>query len=143
MKTLATHEDLDRAVEFQGSSSRSFGLVMAGFFLAVGGWPMLRGGALRPWALGAGIAFGAVALARPSVLDPLNRAWIRLGLLLQRVVSPVVLGLLFFAVITPVALLMRLLGRATLSLGFDRSARSYWIDRRPPGPAPDSMRQQF
>jgi len=143
MKTIATHEDLDRTVEFQGSASRSFGLVMAVFFLVVGTWPIVRGGGWRPWALGTGIAFAAVALARPSLLDPLNSAWTRLGRLLQQVVSPVALGLLFFVVISPVALVMKLLGRRPLALGFEPGARSYWIARRPPGPAPDSMRQQF
>jgi hypothetical protein len=143
MKTASLHEDLEREIEVRGSSDRSFGLVMAAFLLLVGLWPVVRGGALRPWSLAAAVVLGAIALARPSVLGPLNRAWTRLGLLLQQIVSPVVLGLLFFAALTPVALLMRLLGKTPLSLDFDRGARSYWIDRRPPGPAPDSMRQQF
>jgi len=143
MTTTSLHEDLGREVEIRRSSDRSFGLVMATFFLLVALWPLVRGGALRPWPLAAAIILGAIALARPSTLGPANRAWTRLGLLIQMVVSPVVLGLLFFVALTPIALLMRVLGRTPLNLGFDRAARSYWIDRRPPGPAPDSMRQQF
>ena len=77
------------------------------------------------------------------MLAPLNRAWLYVGLLLQRVVSPVVLGILFFLTVTPIGLLMRLTGKNPLRLGFDREAQSYWIDRQPPGPAPDTMPRQF
>lgn len=143
MKATSLHEDFGREIEVRGSSDRSFGLVVAAFFLLAGLWPIVRGRSLRPWALAAAVVFVGIALARPSVLAPLNRGWTRLGLLLQQIVSPVVLGLLFFLALTPIALLMRLMGRTPLRLGFDRGARSYWIDRRPPGPVPDSMRQQF
>src|SRR5215468_6544447 len=92
MKTSTLHEDLNRTPEVRRSSPRTFGLAMAGFFLVVGVWPVLRGRSWRPWALGVAIVFGAVAVMWPSVLDPVNRAWTGLGLLLQKIASPVVLG---------------------------------------------------
>lgn len=143
MKNGAFHEDLQRELKVTGSSDRAFGLVIAGFFALVGMWPVLRGSSLRPWPLGAAAVFLVVALACPRVLAALNRWWTGLGLLLQRIVSPVVLGLLFYLVVTPTGALMRLLGKRPLRLGFDRGVRSYWIERRPPGPAPDTMPHQF
>ena len=83
------------------------------------------------------------ALVRPQVLGPLNRLWLRLGLLLQRLVTPVVMALLFYGTVTPIALVLRLLGKDLLRLRIDRGADSYWLERRPPGPAPDTMRNQF
>jgi hypothetical protein len=85
----------------------------------------------------------AVALLRPNVLAPLNRIWTKLGLLMATVVSPIVLGLLFFIVVTPVGLLMRLVGKDPLRLRHDSGANSYWIVRQPPGPPGDTMRDQF
>jgi len=90
-----------------------------------------------------GAAFLVVAWLRPAVLAPLNRAWTRFGLLLHRIVSPIVLGVMFFVVITPMGLVMRALGKDPLRLRYDREARTYWIDRRPPGPAPDTLNNQF
>ncbi|HXJ81184.1 MAG TPA: SxtJ family membrane protein [Candidatus Methylomirabilis sp.] len=127
----------------RGSSNRSFGLVLASAFLLAGGWPLFHRQSIRGWALGIGVGLLLIALARPHVLAPLNRLWLRLGLRLQRLVSPVILGLLFFVTVTPIGILMRLVGKNPLRLGFDREATSYWIDRRPPGPAPDTMRNQF
>ena len=87
--------------------------------------------------------FLLVALGFPSILAPLNRLWLRFGLLLHRIVSPLVLGIMFFLVITPMGLLMRAFGKDLLRLKFDRAAASYWIERTPPGPPPESMADQF
>ena len=87
--------------------------------------------------------FLVAALFFPPLLQPLNRLWTKFGLLLHKVVSPVVLGIMFFLVITPIGLLMRSLGKNPLQLRFDDDARSYWVHRRPPGPAPDSLKDQF
>jgi hypothetical protein len=77
------------------------------------------------------------------LLRPFNRLWFRFGLLLSRVVNPLVMGLLFYFTVTPIGLIMRALGKDPLRLRFDRGARTYWIDRQPPGPEPETMRQQF
>ena len=88
-------------------------------------------------------AFFALALAAPGVLGPLNRLWLGFGRLLNRLVSPVILALLFYLVITPIGLVMRLAGHDPLRIRWDTGAATYWIERRPPGPEPETMRNQF
>lgn len=127
----------------KGSSNRTFGLVFAVFFSLVGLWPMLWGQPLRIWALGLAGGFLIAALAWPAALGLLNRGWTRFGLLLHAIVSPIALGILFYGVFTPMGVFMRLAGKDSIRLKFDRNAESYWIRRDPPGPAPDSMTRQF
>jgi hypothetical protein len=79
----------------------------------------------------------------PRALGPLNWLWTQFGLLLHKIVSPIVLGVLFFLVFTPLGLAMRLFGGDPLRLRFQPDAPSYWIERSPPGPAPDSLKNQF
>ena len=137
------HESYERSEDVHGSSDRSFGIVFAIVFGVIGLLPLVFGGGVRLWSLGVGAAFLLAAVVVPSVLAPLNRLWLRFGLLLHRIVSPLVLGIMFFVVITPMALVMRALGKDLLRLRFDRAAASYWIDRTPPGPPPESMKDQF
>lgn len=137
------HESLQRHEEIHGSSNRAFGLVFAAVFLIIGTYPLLFGGHVRVWSLAVCFAFAAAALALPGVLTPLNKAWTRLGLLLHRIVSPIVLGIMFFAVVTPMGIVMRLFGKDPLRLRFDAQTQTYWIERRPPGPKPDSLPDQF
>jgi len=124
-------------------SDRSFGLTFAAVFALAAGWLLWTGrpGAVAGFGL-AGITL-ALALARASLLRPLNRAWMRLGMLLHRVVSPLVLGAIYFLVFTPVAIGMRLAGRDALQRRFLPARRSYWTEREPPGPAPESLKNQF
>lgn len=124
-------------------SDRSFGLTFAAVFALAAGWLLWTG---RPGAVtGVGLAGVtlALALARPSLLHPLNRAWMRLGTLLHHVVSPLVLGAIYFLVFTPVAIGMRLAGRDALQRRFMPALRSYWIEREQPGPPPESLKNQF
>jgi hypothetical protein len=137
------HEELTREEEVGGSSNRSFGLVFVVFFTIVAGISAWRHGWMWPWAAGLAVAFLAVSFTVPDLLTPLNRAWTKLGLLLGRIVAPIVLGLLFFLSVVPIGLIMRVRGKDLLRLKFDRSARSYWIERTPPGPPPETMRKQF
>lgn len=137
------HEDFKRQHTIERGSERALGLVFTAFFLVVGCLPVFGGNAVRGWAIVVAAAFLAITLLRPDLLAPLNRIWTWLGLLLHRVVSPLVLGALFFLVVTPIAVLMRALGKDPLRLRFDRTAGTYWIERRPPGPPPESMRNQF
>ncbi|MBF0294405.1 MAG: hypothetical protein HQL96_04380 [Magnetococcales bacterium] len=125
------------------ATERSFGLVFAAFFAVIGVWPLWHGQPWRLWAIAAGALFLAVALLKPSLLKPLNRLWGRFGALLHRLVSPAVMAVVFFAVVTPIALLMRMLGKDPLRLKKDPAARSYWIVRDPAGPLPDTMPFQF
>lgn len=138
-----SHESLDRKEPVSSSSNRSFGLVFAAVFAIIGLWPWLFGGQVRVWSVFVGAAFLMVGWLRPTALAQLNRVWTRFGLLLHRIVSPVVLGVMFFVVVTPMGLVMRALGKDPLRLRFDSDARSYWIDREPPGPAPDTLNNQF
>ncbi|MFB9268559.1 SxtJ family membrane protein [Bradyrhizobium erythrophlei] len=99
-------------------------------------------GRLWPWALSAAVLLLVVAWRRPSLLHPLNRLWMKLGLLLHKLVNPIIMGLLFYGTILPTGLVMRLRGRDLLRLKREADAASYWI-ARPPGPAPETMRDQF
>jgi hypothetical protein len=139
----STHEDYLREHAIKGSSDKSFGLVFAGFFAIVAALPLLHGGALRLWALGIAAIFAIVAFVRPSLLAMPNRWWMKFGLLLAKIVNPIVMGLLFYLTVTPTAAIMRALGKDPLRLKIDKSAKSYWIERDPPGPAPDTMSHQF
>lgn len=138
-----THERLTRPDPVAGSSDRAFGVVFTAVFAVVGLLPLLGGEPPRHWSLGAAGAVLATTLVKAELLAPFNRAWFRLGLFLHRLVSPVVLAFLFYAVIVPTGLLMRALGKDVLGLRGDGEAESYWIRRDPPGPRPESMRDQF
>jgi Saxitoxin biosynthesis operon protein SxtJ len=139
------HEDFTRTETVKGSSDRSFGFVMGAFFALLALFPLLHGplSSIRWWALGVAAAFLALALLWPAPLRPLNRAWLKLGLLLSKIVSPIVMMVLFYATVTPIGVLMRWAGKDPLRLRRDPAATSYWIPREPPGPAPNSMKQQF
>jgi hypothetical protein len=143
MRVTASHEDYTREEKLEGSSNRQFGLVFAGAFIVIAGWPLLSGRPVRWWSLAVAVGFLGLALIAPRVLTPLNRVWLHFGLLLNRCVSPVVLAVLFFTTVTPIGLLMRAVGKDPLRLRFDREAPTYWIERQPPGPAGETMSRQF
>lgn len=124
-------------------SERSFGLVFVAVFAVIGLWPLTKGEPLRLWSLGAAAALLVLALGVPAALRPFNRLWFRFGLLLHKVMNPVIMGLMFFGAFMPTGLIMRALGKDILRLKFDPQATSYWIERHPPGPAPESLRNQF
>jgi len=138
-----THESHVSVTEVRLGSDRAFGCVFASVFTIIGLFPLIHGDGIRWWGPGVGAAFLALALVRPAVLNPLNRLWFRFGMVLHRVVSPLVMGLLFYTTVTPVGLLMRACGKDPMRLKRDVAGTSYWIARRPPGPAPESMKQQF
>jgi Saxitoxin biosynthesis operon protein SxtJ len=140
---MNTHEELTRKHAVRGSSDRAFGLVFSVFFAFVGLSPLWKHRPIRPWALVLAGLFLAVGILRPVWLHPLNQGWIKLGLLLGRIVNPIVMGLLFFGVVAPTALIFRLLGKDPLRLSLSPTVPSYWIERRPPGPPPQTMSNQF
>lgn len=137
------HEDLSRDQPVEGSSDRSFGLVFAAVFVIIACWPLFHAEPPRWWAVPVSVAFAVIALLKPALLAGLNRLWTKFGHLLGKVVSPIALGVLFYGVLTPIGVVMRLTGKDPLRLKLDSSARSYWIPRKPPGPPPDSMTNQF
>jgi hypothetical protein len=138
-----SHENLAPKEAVRGSSDRSFGIVFGVVFLIVAVLPLFSSGSVRIWPAIASAAFFLMAFVLPRLLAPLNRLWMRFGLLLHRIVSPVVLGILFYLFVTPMGLIMRLMGKDYMRLRFDSSSRSYWIERNPPGPRPDSLNNQF
>jgi hypothetical protein len=142
-KRHASHERLTRVEEVQGSSDRAFGVVIAVVLAAIGLWPLARGGGITMWPLPLAAAFLAAALLRPAVLGPLNRLWVKLGFLLARIVNPVLMAIMFYLVVTPMGIAARLLRNDPLKLRYDRSAETYWIERQPPGPTPETMKNQF
>lgn len=125
-------------------SERTFGLVFVGIFLiaAAYGWYKQFSNAWAYTFLMLASILLLCTLIAPRSLRSLNKAWYQLGLFLGRFVSPIVLGILFFIVITPVAIAMKLAGRDALKLR-KQSVDSYWIERKPPGPEPESFKEQF
>jgi hypothetical protein len=146
-----THEPSSQGHSVKMGSDRGFGLVFAAVFTLIGVWPALKLGwiprlepaSLRLWALAIAAAFLGLALAAPALLNPLNRLWFAFGLLLGKIMTPIVMGLLYVLTIVPTGYIMRLRGRDLLTLKIDRARKSYWIVREPPGPARGTMSNQF
>lgn len=127
----------------QSGSDRGFGLVFAAFFALVGAYPLVKGAPARAWALILAALLLVAAIARPQLLSRANRLWDALGRLLGRVVSPVALLLAYALAVVPTGLLLRALGKDPLRLRPDREAKSYWLERTPPGRADERMTRQF
>ncbi|MBL8329211.1 MAG: hypothetical protein JNJ71_10195 [Rubrivivax sp.] len=140
---MSAIEDLKREDDVEIGSDRSFGIVFFVVFLIIGLWPLMKHGTVRWWSLAIAAAFLVIALVYPKVLAPLNRLWMKFGLLLAAIISPIFLGILFFLVFMPMGLVIRLFGKDPMRLKLDPNAKSYWIPRDPPGPAPGSIHQQF
>jgi hypothetical protein len=132
-----THDDVDMG------SERSFAFVFVGFFAIIGCWPLIHGNALRLWALAIAGMFLVLGLWRPSALRPLNIVWFKLSLLMAKIVTPIVMGLLYVTAIIPTGVVLRMRGKDPLELGSQPGRNSYWIIREPPGPESGSMKRQF
>jgi hypothetical protein len=117
-------------------SDRSFGWTFTGIFVIAGLF-------LQPWLLALAALTAAITLADPSRLAPLKRGWMKLGAAMHHVVSPVVMGLLYFGLFTPMGVAMRLFGWDAMKRTWDPAAKSYWSPRDPAGPAEDSFRNLF
>jgi hypothetical protein len=126
-----------------GPSDRNFGFTMAAVFALIGSFGLYKGSSHAPVWLGIAAVFAGLTLWRPQTLAPANRLWLKLGLLMYRVVNPVIMAILFFAAILPIGLAMRLFGKDFLKLKRDQSLATYWLPRTDPRPQSESMRQQF
>ena len=142
-KSQSFHEDFGREDGPKPGSKRGFGIVFAVVFAIVGLWPLMDGRPFRLWALALAGIFLAAGLFFPTLLRPLNRLWFLFGMALHKVMNPLVMGLLFYLTVTPIALIMRAIGKDPLNRQFDPQAKTYWIVRDPAGPAPETMRRQF
>jgi Saxitoxin biosynthesis operon protein SxtJ len=124
-------------------SDRGFGVVFAVVFLLIALWPLIHSSTPRWWALGIAAAFAIIAFVRPQLLHPMNRVWLAFGRLLHRLVSPLIMGAIFFLCVTPTGWIMRVLRKDVLSLKRQPERSSYWILREPAPSAPESMKNQF
>ena len=126
-------------------SNRKFGMLFVIVFSIIGAWPKVfsEDGQLIIWGFAVALAFLTFVVVAPDMLQPLNKIWMKLAELLHSVVSPIVLGVVFFGVVTPIGIFMRMRGADPLRLKKDAEAGSYWIERSPPGPKPETLPRQF
>jgi len=125
------------------ASDRAVGFVLGTASALIGLAPLLRGHAVRPWALAVAALLLLTALVRPRWLRPVNRAWMGFGAVANAIVTWVLMAVMFYLVITPLGWALRRLGRDLLRLRLDPGLRSCWLERRPPGPPPETMKNQF
>jgi hypothetical protein len=137
------HENLSRKSGVQVGSNRSFGLVMATVCFMIASLGYLAATSHWPFWSAAALAFALTAWLQPALLSQLNRLWFRLGLLMHRVVNPLVMGSLYFLAITPMGFLMRACGKHPLELKFQPSASSYWVARSQSERQPGPMAKQY
>ena len=125
--------------EIKISSNRSFGIVFFIVFLLIATYPLLNNDHVRIWSLIISIVFLILGLLNSKILFPLNKIWFKFGILLGKIISPLIMGLIFFVVVTPIGLLMRLLNKDLLNLKFNKR-KSYWIEKNEPK---SKMKNQF
>ena len=121
------------------SSNRSFGIVFFVVFLIIALFPLINDGNIRLWSLIVSLAFLALGLLNSKFLSPLNKIWFKFGLFLGKIISPMVMGLIFFFVVTPIGILMRILKKDLLNLKLNNN-KSYWIEKNEPK---SKMKNQF
>ena len=125
--------------EIKISSNRSFGIVFFIVFLLIALYPLLKDSDLRIWSLVISFIFLILGLINSKILTPLNRLWFKFGLLLGRFISPIIMGIIFFLVVTPIGIIMRLLKKDLLNLKYNKK-ETYWIDKSGPK---SKMKNQF
>ena len=125
--------------EIKINSNRSFGIVFFIVFLLIALYPLLKGNDLRIWSLVISFVFLVLGLINSKILTPLNRLWFKFGLLLGRFISPLIMGIIFFVVVTPIGIIMRLLKKDLLNLKYNKK-ETYWIDKSGPK---SKMKNQF
>ena len=109
-------------------SNKSFGIVFSIVFLVIAFWPMLNGNEINYWLLAISIVFLILGLINSKILTPLNKIWFKFGILLGNVIAPIVMGIIFFLIVTPTSIIMKLLGKDLLNLKKNNN-NSYWIEK--------------
>ena len=120
-------------------TNRSFGIVFFAVFLIISFYPLLNEGNLRIWSLVVSIIFLLLGLFNSKILTPLNKIWFKFGMILGNIVSPIVMGLVYFCVVTPIAIMMRLLGKDILNIKKNKK-KTYWIEK---SSLKNTMKNQF
>ena len=110
-------------------TNKNFGTVFFVVFLIIGLWPLLTKSEIRYWSLLISIVFLILGLLNSKLLTPLNKIWFRFGIFLGKIISPLILGILFFLVVTPIGFVMRILRKDILNLKYNKNIKSYWIEK--------------
>ena len=122
------------------NSNRSFGIVFFFVFVIVSLWPLINENSLRVWSIFVAIIFLILGLMNSKLLTPLNILWFKFGKLLGFIIAPIVMGIVFFVVITPTGLIMKIIGKDLLNNKYNNKIKSYWINR---SKTKSTMKQQF
>ena len=122
------------------SSNRSFGLLFFVVFLIVSLWPLTHEGSIRIWSVIVSAVFLILGLINSRLLTPLNVLWFKLGMILGAIISPIVMGIVFFLVVTPTGFILRIMGKDLLNKKYDKEKETYWIKRNAPI---GTMKRQF
>tara|TARA_B100001115_G_C15748542_1_gene365840 strand:+ start:306 stop:689 length:384 start_codon:yes stop_codon:yes gene_type:complete len=120
-------------------SNKNFGLTFFIVFLIISFWPLMHNDQIRIWSLVIALIFLILGMSNSKILTPLNTIWFKFGLILGRIVSPIVMGIIFFLIVTPISIIMRILGKDLLNLKYNNQ-KSYWIEKRGPK---SKMKNQF
>ena len=120
-------------------SNRSFGIVFFILFLLIALYPMINSEGIRMWSIIVSLIFLVLGLLDSKILTPLNKIWFKLGMLLGRIISPFIMGIIFFLVVTPIGLIMRILGKDLVNLKYNNN-KTYWIEKTGPK---SKMKNQF
>ena len=125
--------------EIKIGSNRSFGIVFFFVFLLIGLYPLINNQDIRLWSLAISIVFLILGIFDSKILNPFNKLWFKFGIFLGKIISPLIMGIIFFLVVTPIGLLMRILGKDLLNLKYNNN-KSYWIEKDGPK---SKMKNQF
>ena len=126
--------------EIKLGSNRSFGIVFFIVFVLIAIYPLINQGEVRIWSLIISFLFLFLGLLNSKILTPLNKLWFKFGILLGKIISPIIMGVIFFLVVTPIGFLMRLFGKDVLNLKLNNKKSSYWIEKVGPK---SKMKNQF
>ena len=126
--------------DFKISSNRSFGIVFFVVFLLIAIFPLASSGDIRIWSLIISFIFIILGLLNSKILTPLNKLWFKFGVILGKIISPIIMGIIFFLVVTPIGLIMKVLGKELLRLKYNKKDNTYWIEKN--GPT-SKMKNQF
>ena len=121
------------------SSNKSFGIVFFIVFLLIALYPLTYNEEIRIWSTVVALVFLILGLVNSKILSPLNKLWFKLGIFLGKIISPLIMGVIFFLVVTPIGLIMRMLGKDVLNLKYNKN-KSYWIEKNGPK---SKMKNQF
>jgi hypothetical protein len=129
---------MKNSINIKNNDNITFGILFFIFFLIIGAYPLKTGGAIRVWSVVLSLVFLIITIIRPNLFTFLNKLWIQFGILLGKIISPIVMGFVFFFVVTPIGLLVRILKKDVM--GLKRGTSSYWINRED---KVQSMKKQF